>query len=59
MLKAPRRPKRPFFLAHELRSPLASVVLRLGSLMVTTEQQESVLATLTPQLAALSASSIA
>jgi predicted ATPase/signal transduction histidine kinase len=46
--------RRLTFLAHELRSPLASVVLRLGTLMATTERQESVpSATLTPSLAAL------
>jgi predicted ATPase/signal transduction histidine kinase len=39
------------FLAHELRSPLASVVLRLGALLMTAEQAESVpSATLMPGL---------
>ena len=46
--------RRLTFLAHELRSPLASVVLRLGALMVTSEQQQSIpTSTLTPALAGL------
>jgi signal transduction histidine kinase len=39
----PRRPERRLtFLAHELRSPLASVVLRLGALIMAAEHAESV-----------------
>src|SRR5206468_2727608 len=46
--------RRLTFLAHELRTPLASVVLRLGALMFSAEQQPSIpSATLTTSLAAL------
>jgi len=46
--------RRLSFLAHELRAPLASVVLRLGALMMAAETQQSVpSATLTPGLEGL------
>jgi predicted ATPase/signal transduction histidine kinase len=46
--------RRLTFLAHELRSPLASVMLRLGALMMAAEERESIAsASLMPGLSGL------